>query len=273
MNYDYTQAGKVYQMIDGNVYAFLDGVFKSAHAATGSMSRVVLTGYTATSSRGSVGYQTRNGGYIILSEGWEYINTVPISQYTQTQAQAVVDKIIKCNKHIVANNLLCARYATKLTEDQQAMVRELQLRIKERDDALISGGMCTNMQTSYPEGYAEFEPYLASLMNGEAIGIATWAVVVIVAVVVASLSTAAYYAYKWYADQAEKDVQFSDELTRILASKLTDEEYQMLLEETRGIVTKARIKQSISTGSKTALFVGIVAVIGGLVAMKQLKVI
>ena len=270
MNYDYTQAGKVYQLMDGNVYAFLDGVFKSAHAASGSMSRVVLTGYTATSSRGSVGYQTRNGGYIILSEGWEYINTVPISQYTQTQAQAVVNKIIKCNKHIIANNLLCARYATKLTEDQQATVRELQMRVKERDEALISGGMCTNMQTSYPAGYAEFEPYLASLMNGEAIGIATWAVVVIAAVVVASLSTAAYYAYKWYADQAEKDVQFSDELTRVLASKLTEEEYQQLLNETKGIVTKARIKQTLTTGGSTLLWAAI-AVAGGYLAWQIAK--
>ena len=268
MNYDYTQAGKVYELTDGRIYSLRsDGRFANAMAATGQMRRVTLTGYYTQSISGSIGYQTRNGGYIILTEGWQYVNTVTVPQYTQTQAQAVVNKIIKCNKHILMNNLVCARYASKFTEDQQAQIRELQYRVQERDNALQSGGLCTGVQTSYPKGYAELEPYLASLMNGQAIGIATWAIVVIAAVVVASMGTAAYFAYKWYADQAEKDVKFSDELTQILAQRLTPEEYQMLLDETKGIVTKARIKQTFQTGSATLLWVGIC--LGGLYLYKN----
>ena len=222
-------------------------------------------------------FQTTTGLWVIYNKNnpmWNYRQGAEkVNTYTQTQAQAVVDKIIKCNKHIVSNNLLCARFANKFTKEQQQQIRELQNRVKEREQALMSDGVCTNIQTSYPKGYVELAPYMDSFMAGEAIGISEWAVVLIVAVVIASLSTAAYYMYKSYAEQAEQDVKFSDDLTRILQQKLTPEEYAMLLDETKGIVTKARIKQSISTGSKTALFVGIVAIVGGLVAMKQLKVI
>ncbi len=222
-------------------------------------------------------FQTTTGMWVIYNKNnpmWSYRQGVEkVRTYTQTQAQVVVDKIIKCNKHIVSNNLLCARFASRFTAEQQKQIRELQNRVKERNEALISDGVCTNMQMSYPKGYVELAPYMDSFMAGEAIGISEWAVIVIVAVVIASLSTAAYYMYKSYAEQAEQDVKFSDDLTRILQQKLTPEEYAMLLDETKGIVTKVRIKQSISTGSKTALFVGIVAIVGGLVAMKQLKVI
>jgi hypothetical protein len=107
------------------------------------------------------------------------------------------------------------------------------------------------------------------LMNSDGVGIATWAVVVIAAVVIASLSTAAYFAYKYYASEAEKDVKYSKELTKILTEKLTPEEYQQLLNETKGIVTKARIMQSIGGLSKYLLIGG--AVVGGALLFRLIK--
>lgn len=258
-------------MTNGRAYVLRpDGRFASAWVEDQYI-RVILTGYTASSSSGNVGYQTTSGRFIILSEGWEYIGKSSIMQYSQRQAQALVNRIIKANKHIICNNLLCARYANKLTAQQQSKVRDLQTRLAERNNALQAGGVCTNVQVSYPDGYSEFEPYMDALMSGETIGMTTWAIVVIAAVVVASLSTAAYYMYQYYAQQAEQDVKFSDELTAILAERLTLEEYQQLMDETRGIVTKARIKQSLSTGAKTALIVAALVAAGGLVVMNELK--
>ena len=84
-------------------------------------------------------------------------------------------------------------------------------------------------------------------MAGEAIGVATWVIIVVACVVIAGMGTAAYFAYKSLADESEKDVKFSKELTATLVSKLTPEEYEQLKAETKDIVTKARIKQSLGS--------------------------
>ena len=214
---------------------------------------VILTGYFYEWDNVYY-YQTTYGVYAIVNgdnmvADWTPQGRESVPGYTQTQAQVLVDKIIKCNKQIIANNLLCARYADKFTPEQRQQIRDLQRRLEERNNALQAGGLTTDIQTGYPEGYAELAPYMDKLMAGdEAIGVAPWVIVVVACVVVASLSTAAYYAYKYMASEAEKDVKFSKELTAVLAQKLTPEEYQMLLDETKGIVTKSRIKQAISTG-------------------------
>lgn len=254
MNFNATYQGKVYALAGGILYSFSDGVLKGVQVSANiddntyvNRHQVALTGYYVISKSGNVGWQTTSGEYIIMNEGWEYMGVVPIMKYSQKQAQALVNKIIKNNKIIIQNNLLCARYANKLTEDQKADVRQLQYRLQARDKALQAGQLTTDIQTSYPAGYAELSAYLDALMLGESIGIATWAVVVIACTVIAATATAAYFAYKSYADESEKDVKFSKELTSILTSKLTEEEYQQLLAETKGIVTKARIKQSISS--------------------------
>ena len=203
-------------------------------------------------------YQTTFGGYCIEPDrelddkntDWKATGkriALKSSTQYQTEAQKLVNKIIRNNIQIVQNNLVCARYANKFTSSQQDLIRELQNRVQNRQEYLEKQGFCSDVQTSYPKGYADLGGYLDALMKGESIGIATWAVVVIACTVIAATATAAYFAYKAYADESEKDVKFSKELTAILTSKLTEEEYQQLLAETKGIVTKARIKQSISS--------------------------
>lgn len=268
IDFNATYQGRVYASQGGIIYSLIDGLFKGVGVDLNTP-RVTLTGYTAVSSRGSVGYQTKSGEYIILSEGWEYIGNAPIMQYSQTQAQAQVNKIIANNKIIISNNLLCARYAQKLTEEQRAAVRTLQSRLMERNAALQNQGLTTNVQSSYPAGYAELSPYLERLMSGEAVGIATWVVVVIAATVLAATATAAYYWYKSLADESEQDVKYSKELTQILTSKLTEEEYAQLLDETKGIVTKSKIKAALGSYwgiAKTLL-------IGGAAAYAAYKII
>lgn len=248
MTFNATYAGKVYSLVNGEVYTlWSDGNFRYAGAYTGSTVKVVLTGYTATSARGTVGYQTTGGGYIILTDGWQQVGTSAVHQYSQTQAQKLVNTIIANNKKIISNNLLCARFANKLSIQEREQVVALQNRLQVRNEALQAGGLTSNVRTSYPAGYAELSAYLDALMSGEAIGIATWVVVVIAATVIAATATAAYFAYKSLAAESEKDVKFSDDLTRTLTSKLTDEEYQQLLQETKGIVTKAKVKQALGS--------------------------
>ena len=260
MKFDATYQGKVMQLYQGQVYSLRpDGRFAYAGAVYEYTARVALTGYTETSVSGNTGYQTTSGGYIFLSDGWEQVGTAPIAQYSQSQAQALVDKIIKNNKAIISNNLLCARYADRLTEEQKSAVRELQSRLQARNNALQAGGLTKDIETSYPAGYAELSAYLDALMAGETIGVATWVVVVIAATVIAATATAAYFAYKSLADESEKDVKYSKELTRVLTSKLTEEEYQQLLAETKGIVTKARIKQAVGSYGNALRYAGYAA--------------
>ena len=237
-------AGALYEYADGSLYGTATVLDNTAIGR-----RVALTGYTVTSKRGTVAYQTTGGRYIDLSEGWTKIGTQAIRQYSQAQAQALVDKICANNMRILCCNLICARYANKLTSDQQQAVRDLQRRLEARNEALQGDGLCEIKQTSYPTGYAEYESYLQKLMAGEAVGVATWIVIVITAaVVLAATATAAYFAYKKLADESEQDVKFSQELTRTLTSKLTEEEYQQLLQETKGIVTKSNLRVLLGTG-------------------------
>lgn len=270
MKFDVTYAGKVMQMRNGVVYTLRpDGNFASAYADVDRETQVVLTGYTAVSLKGNTHYQTTNGGWIYLPDGWREIGTVAVAQYSQAQAQALVNKIIKNNETILRGNLLCARYASRFSESQQAQIRDLQNRLTARNNALQAGGLTQNIRTGYPEEYAELSGYLDALMQGNAIGIATWVVVVIAATVIAATATAAYFAYKSLADESERDVKYSQELTQALVSKLTPEEYQQLLDETKGMLTKTKIKSLVSGGFGSLKWVAIAA--GAYVIYKVIK--
>ena len=192
--------------------------------------------------------------------------------YTQAQAQDLVNGIIRNNQYILDNNLLCARFANKLSLDQRRMLYALQDRLKKRDAALREGEVFSQMGEGYPEGYSEFGAELEAFMNNPRIGIAVsgMAIIIISAIVVASLSTAAYFAYQAYYKESEQDVKYSRELTEALQAKLTEEEYQQLLQETAGLLTKQRIAQQIASlggNIKNLLLVGL----GLLVALRAPK--
>ena len=235
-------------------------------------SGVVLTGvyvyfndydrYYYTRSGGAIDCNTF-GGKLFGSGRWKTAGyTTKSPTYSDSQANKLIQKIIDCNKTILCNNLICARYANLLSQQQRSQVRGLQERLQARNTALQAEGLTTEVQTSKPAGYAEMSAYLDKLIAGEQIGIATWVVIVIAAVVIAGLGTAAYFAYKSLADEAEKDVKFSKELTRVLTSKLTEEEYNQLLQETKGIATKSRIKQLVGDSWTTIKMLGLAAIIG-----------
>lgn len=192
--------------------------------------------------------------------------------YTQAQAQDIINGIIRNNKYILNNNLLCARFANKLSKQQRQTLYNLQYRLEQRNDALKNDELLSNQQEGYPEGYAEFSKDLESFMKNPGIGVAlsTTAIICIVATVVGALSTAAYFAYKAYYEESEADIKYSKELTAALQSKLTEQEYQQLLEETAGILTKQRISQQIASiggNIKNLLLLGL----GLLIALRAPK--
>lgn len=203
--------------------------------------------------------------YIRLTQDnttWEYLG-ISNRNITVSQAQDVINGIIRNNQYILNNNLLCARFAWKLSKSERQMLYNLQYRLEQRNEALKNDELLTNQQEGYPEGYSEFGSELESFMRNPGIGLVTLsatAIICISAIVVGSLSTAAYFAYQAYYKESEQDVKYSQQLTQALQSKLTEEEYQQLLQETAGLLTKQRITQQIASiggNLKNLLLVGL----------------
>lgn len=247
------------------------GVFWNVNKGT----YYILTGYYHLPENSNAAFlQTTVGGFIIIGDldnpEWSFTTGFEkVQTYSTDSAQKIVDRLIKNNQTIIANNLLCARFIHKLTSAQKKQLYDLQERLELRNNTLINDGFVTISKTGVPAGYAELQKYLDTFMQSGGIGSVTVAIV-IAAVVVASLSTAAYFAYSYYYKQSEEDVKFSNELTKTLTSKLTDAEYKQLLEETKGIVTRAKIKANFS-GSKSMLLLGLGMLAAGYLAYKYNK--
>lgn len=211
--------------------------------------------------------------YIKLTQDnttWEYLGIN--KTITVSQAQDVINGIIRNNQYILNNNLLCARFANKLTKAERQMLYNLQYRLEQRNEALQNDELLSAQSEGYPEGYSEFGSELQSFMKNPGIGVvlSTTAIICISAVVVASLSTAAYFAYKAYYDESAQDVKYSKQLTETLQAKLTEEEYQQLLQESAGLLTRQKISQQIASiggNLKNLLLVGL----GLLIALRAPK--
>ena len=281
MKFDAKYSGLRYSLINGDIYNWNSyGKMASASVLTNGTVTVTLTGYTTQTPSGTTMYQTTTGGYIDLADGWREVGTGYVPQVSQSEAQKQVNTIIKNNQIILERCLLCSRFANKLTKQQQATLYALMQRLNIRNQRLLEDGLCTQIQTAPSRDFDYFagdlQNFLYNYDETQGVGGVTIAIV-IGAIIIASLSTAVYFAYKYYADQSEKDVKFSRELTEALVAKLTPEEYQQLLNETKGIVTKARIAQAAastaSTFWKTSKFwvFGTLAVIGVSILAKTIR--
>ena len=156
MGYEAQYKGVVMRGVDLPIYSYwADGNMRSAYPTTGAAQYVKLTGYTQISKRGNLHYQTTDGYFIYLPDGWTEYTQVNLPNYSQSQAQALVNKIIKNNITITQNNLVCARYASRFSPEQQQLIRDLQNRVVARENALKNEGLCTDIQASYPRGYVE----------------------------------------------------------------------------------------------------------------------
>lgn len=216
---------------------------------SGALKEVTLTGWFTT-QQGLSYYQTTDSlyQYVTLLD-----NNMPV-QYDSNgnsngyNAQALVNGIIKNNKRILENNLICARFANKLNLNQRDLLYNLQSRLEIRDNALVNTQLISKAYITYPKGYENESSYLKKFMDdGGKVGLVLsgTATIVVSAIVLSSVGAAAYFAYQAYYAESMEDVKYSDELTATLASKLTAEEFKQLKEETAGIVTKARITSSL----------------------------
>lgn len=272
MKYNSKYTGQYYQLQGGEVYVLrADGRFAYAGAETSQTIMVQLTGYYYADEDM---YQTTSGGWIRMRDGWQNTGYSPIRLYSQKDAQYYVNKIIKANTTILENNLFCARFANKLSDEQQFRLYGLQTRLENRNSQLLNDGFCIDQQVATPPGYSLLANNLSTFMQAYASGASIGAVIststiVVVAVVVASLATAAYFAYKYIASEAEQDVKYSEELTKALMAKLTPEEYSQLMNETKGIVTKSKLTAKFG-GAMSVLKWGLLAA-AGLVMYKFLK--
>lgn len=277
MKFNSKYAGQYYTLQGGEVYVLRgDGKFAYAGANTASNIIVQLTGYYKQGTS-SVMYQTTQDGWIKLSDGWQNTGYAPIRQYTAKDAEYYVNQVIRNNAHILENNLFCARFASKLNDDEQYELYRLQSALQARNERIVNDGLCTDIKVSSPPGYSKLDGYLNQFMQAYANGaeingvgvISTTAIIVVSCIVVGSLATAAYFAYKAFAAESEKDVKYSDELTKTLLNKLTPEEYEQLKRETNGIVTKTRLSSRFSGAFGLLKWTAVIA--GGLLVYKYIK--
>lgn len=277
MKFNSKYAGQYYTLQGGEVYVLRgDGRFAYAGANTASNIIVQLTGYYKQGTS-SIMYQTTQDGWIKLSDGWQNTGYAPIRQYTAKDAEYYVNQVIRNNAHILENNLFCARFASKLNDDEQYELYRLQSALQSRNERIVNDGLCTDIKVSSPPGYSKLDGYLNQFMQAYANGaeingvgvISTTAIIVVSCIVVGSLATAAYFAYKAFAAESEKDVKYSDELTKTLLNKLTPEEYEQLMRETNGIVTKTRLSSRFSGAFGLLKWGAVIA--GGLLVYKYIK--
>lgn len=200
----------------------------------------VLTGFYFD-GKNETWYQDTDGFW--CHGGWTYEKS-----QKSGNAQNLVNQIIKNNKKIYENNLLCASASKYMTVDDLRLLQNLQNRLLVRNQALEDKNLISNVEISYPDGYINLYSKLEALMNQKiGIAISTTAMIVISAIVLVSVSAAAYFAYMAFAAESADDVKFSDELTAKLVSKLSADELKQLYEETNGIVTKSRLKEKFGT--------------------------
>ena len=102
---------------------------------------------------------------------------------------------------------------------------------------------------------------MASFNPSQSVGLVvstTWAIITAV-VVIGSLSTAAYFAFKDLYEESVQDVKLSREMLKIFEKyNMTEEDIAIIQQETQGIVTKAVLLQKIQTtfGNYKNLIIG-----------------
>lgn len=202
-----------------------------------------LTGWYITKN-GNNWYQGVNGYWYKWVDGSQLMpDSAP--QYSSNSVYSLINKLISNNKHILENNLLCAKYADKLSVEEQQRLYDLQTRLENRNNQLQNPELISSTTKSYPKGWSMWDAQLDAFMANGRVGSVTITIVVAV-VVIASLISAAYWAYKYYYEESVNDVKYSDELTKILTEKLTAEEYEQLKAETAGMLTKASLLSRLS---------------------------
>lgn len=232
-----------------------------------------LTGYYVSRDAGEM--CLTDCGFWILPSEWQPTNKKgSVKEYTDADANRLLAEIIRNNKIILQNNLICARFSKYLTTPEKETVAILQQNLETRNSQLKNSNLVTSVEVAEPKGVANYATYLNTLMqdyDSGKLGIAVSTIVTIVVgvIAIAGIGTIVYFNYQQAYNESALDVKYSDELLEKLKSKLTDEEYQQLEKETQGMITKAYFK---GTGSGvTGLLKWALIAVGGYVAYTTVK--
>lgn len=207
------------------------------------------------------GWKNGQAYYTVEYPEWPITLSSTLTYYSSAQkvsretAQKVVDGVINNNKIIFENNLFCARFSSRLTPEEMDVLYNLQKRLEERETKLREADLFSAMEEAKIKGYSNLQPYLQDFMTKYESGqiglvISTTVAIIVVAIVLASVATAAYYAYKSSYTESLQDVKWSNQLTKTLTERLSEEEFNQLKKETAGIVTKTKIYSSLGTSKK-----------------------
>jgi len=213
-------------------------------------------------------YQTVEGGMFWLemyADRWANIGKVVLTIPVDFEIKNVdyLNGTLANNARIYENQLFCAFAAIKLagrgklTQKEFNTLSTLQTRLEERNNTVLTSGFATNIQESYPEGYINLKQYLKDFSKIDIsklpnIGSLT-GYIIVAAVTIVAMATVAYFLWKKLYDESKQDVKFSDDLTKVLKSKLTEEEWNQLVKETAGMITKTKINEKVkSVGNMTA---------------------
>lgn len=280
MNYLYSQQlrGKVYQSTDNSFQYTLrdDGKFAGIGITVSFASirtTCTLTGYYVERTAGKVCLSDK--GYWILLSEWTPTGSVGVvSERTDADAQKLINEIISNDIRILQNNLICARFSNYLTNKEKEKLVFLQHQLQNRDKKLKNSNFFTSVKTNYPKGLSDYAPYLEQLEQDDKdgkLGVAVSTIVMIVTAVaaIAGIGTIIYYNYIAIYNESGLDVEYSEKLLAKLKEKLTEEEFQQLEKETKGMITKAYFK---GTGSGvTGLVKWSLIAVGGFFIYKTVK--
>lgn len=234
------------------IYDMQGALNRFVGASSGEQFNRILSGYYCNGQSG-IWLQVTTGEWVLNSE----CEITQKQQYSITAeyVQKMLNTIMANNKRIYENNLVCSRFASRLDESDRYKLAMLQERLTLRDTAIRLNANITDKKESYPKGYIECYNYLQQITGGVGVVVSTTAMIIIGAVVVASMAVAVFFAFRAWAIESEDDVKYSDDLTQTLLSKLTDEEYQQLKKETAGLITKAKLKGRFAGASGFAKWI------------------
>lgn len=238
---------------------------KTGHGFTVPVGTVVtLTGWYD----GWMYYIVEYPGYFINLDSWEHLGYS--AQVSPNKAQNIVNKLLKNNQIIFENNLLAARFANRLNQSEKNTLYGLQKRLEQRDSQLREADVFSSLGEARIMGYSNYQNYLDNFMSsynsGVGLVVSTTTAIIIGAVVVASLSTAAYFAFKALYEESVKDVELSKKMLQTLAKyNISDEDMRIIEQETQGIVTKHVLMEKINNwlGNTKMLIIGGLAVLLG----------
>jgi len=187
---------------------------------------------------------------------------------SKSGAEQLVNDLIKNNKTIFENNLLCAGMISKMEAngeivpvDRRNQLYILQNRLQARNQKILNSAFIDTKKTAQPDGFIQYAPQLNQFMNNPGIGIVPVVAYIVVAVIFGLLVSALIYLiFKPDYTDSKSDLVVSADLTKALAT-LSPEARAGVLQDLNGQVDKAYV-QGKTDGSgasllKTGMYLGL----------------